>query len=890
MRQKEGLMNKKNIRRALMLTMCASMMAGCAAGSQDNGTAPAETIADSTADNQNEETSSATEESTEEPTEESTEPETTEEPLSFDASLADKSTSFTVDGGQVLTAENTRYDGLGMVTANNSSRLLLDYKAEHPEAYQKLLEYMFGEDGMGLSLIKIEMGADVDSSSGTEPAVKRTEDEKADVTRGAGYQLAADALSINPDIKVDMLYWGVPNWVKNADDPHEALYQWYKQTIDAMYDTYGIQVSYITANQNERSIDIDFIKYIRNALDNETDARYDYSAIQIVAGEEVGTWSLAKKMLEDEELMDAVDVITSHYTSWTNADVLTLQRDYGKKVWFSEGSSPMSYATSTYNYDGTGSGMSDINGMLDVATRITTAMANGMTMYEFQPVISAYYDGVTYYPKQLITANTPWSGGYSLDAGFYMTLHFDRFVKPGWMYVANARYGDGTAGGDGHAIVNSTYNYMTCVDENKENCSIVLVNNSADTIGYTISLKNLELADTRFHVWETRGPESGQDYYTNFFNRLGYVDSADGEIQVVMAPYSMMTLTTLDEEESAYESAASAALALPYEDDFEYADYDRDYLAGRGNAPRYTTDQGGAFEVASTADGNVLMQQITSSIKPSDWGSTSDPITNLGDDTWSNYTVSADVHFADEPEDDGKTNYLGIGARYNLADANYSGYWIKLSADGTVELKKDNSTLADAFIEGLDTSAWHSLSLTVTNTTIIAAVDDEELIRYEDNESPVISGRAALYSALQKNYFDNLKVTEAEGYASTITRVDNFDAELTYSEGSNEDTGAGWYHNTMCSFKNYHRTVSTGYEGATLEFSFEGQMFALIGAAKNAELTIEIDGVVVESAYAINASQNRKAVYANYGLDEGVHTVKITVNAGSLDVDVVEYQ
>ena len=37
------------------------------------------------------------------------------------------------------------------------------------------------------------MGSDINSSSGTEPGVKRTVDEVTDVTRGAGYQLAADA-------------------------------------------------------------------------------------------------------------------------------------------------------------------------------------------------------------------------------------------------------------------------------------------------------------------------------------------------------------------------------------------------------------------------------------------------------------------------------------------------------------------------------------------------------------------------------------------------------------------------------------------------------------------------------------------------------------------------
>jgi hypothetical protein len=157
-----------------------------------------------------------------------------------------------------------------MVSANNSSRLLLDYKAEHPEIYRKLLNYMFGREGMGLSLIKIEMGADVDSSSGTEPAVKRSADEPADVTRGAGYQLAADAIAINPNLKVDLLYWGIPAWVAAAGNKKEAMYQWYKQTIDAMYDTYGIRVSYVTANQNERAIDTEFIKYLRRALNRDS--------------------------------------------------------------------------------------------------------------------------------------------------------------------------------------------------------------------------------------------------------------------------------------------------------------------------------------------------------------------------------------------------------------------------------------------------------------------------------------------------------------------------------------------------------------------------------------------------------------------------------------------
>lgn len=102
-------------------------------------------------------------------------------------------------------------------------------------------------------------------------------------------------------------------------------------------------------------------------------------------------------MMCDSELLNAVDVLGSHYTSWSSANAQLLADEYGKELWFSEASSPMSYAQGTYKYDGTGSGMSDINGVLDIANRIITMYPGGeMTLYEYQPAVSAYYDGVNY--------------------------------------------------------------------------------------------------------------------------------------------------------------------------------------------------------------------------------------------------------------------------------------------------------------------------------------------------------------------------------------------------------------------------------------------------------------------------------------------------------------
>ena len=130
------------------------------------------------------------------------------------ASAEEKNMTVNIDMTTASLAENTLYNGFGLISANNSSRLLLDYKYEQPERYDEILNYLFGEDGLNISHIKVEMGADINSSSGTEPATMCSADEKADVTRGAGFQLAADAKKLDPDITLDMLWWSEPRCLK----------------------------------------------------------------------------------------------------------------------------------------------------------------------------------------------------------------------------------------------------------------------------------------------------------------------------------------------------------------------------------------------------------------------------------------------------------------------------------------------------------------------------------------------------------------------------------------------------------------------------------------------------------------------------------------------------
>jgi hypothetical protein len=49
----------------------------------------------------------------------------------------------TIDASKANTKENMLYKGNGMVSANNTSRLLMDYKTQSPEAYQEIMEHLF---------------------------------------------------------------------------------------------------------------------------------------------------------------------------------------------------------------------------------------------------------------------------------------------------------------------------------------------------------------------------------------------------------------------------------------------------------------------------------------------------------------------------------------------------------------------------------------------------------------------------------------------------------------------------------------------------------------------------------------------------------------------------
>lgn len=555
--------------------------------------------------------------------------------------------TITIDGRNVDTYN--RFKGFGTVTANNTSRLLLDYKEENPKAYWEIMNKLFNKQtGAGLTHVKVELGGDVNSSSGTEPATMRYADEPANVLRGAGFQFAADAKSINPDLTVEILRWGEPRWSWNgaAGNEYENRYQWYKQTIDAVYQEYGFKLDYVGISQNERAInnngknEVEWLKYFTTRIKQEPNYDADYKAIKLVAADGYrDTATISRTLLDHPDLIDEIDVISSHYGLTGSNELTQLQKQLiaagkqPKEVWVSEGIAPMINARYRDNMEPQYQGLGGKAGIIDVTSRIisvyswTGAGSNPLNAvsFDFQPSVAAFYEGSSYNPKHLISAYDPWSGFYEADGGLQGVRHVMNFVgtddhstpeNERWMIVKDATFSDGAFFDGGVDVDTSTHNYMTLKDPKTDDYTTVFANNTKETRKYQIHAANLGGKENApVYVWETRGAEDGQPYDANWFQPIRKITPANGVYELEVKPYSIVTISTLDKESEtegfAYQSqpvdlSKDTILPLPYTDDFEYRNYPvddrgRDYVDRRGGTPRYTTDQTAAFEVVKKA-------------------------------------------------------------------------------------------------------------------------------------------------------------------------------------------------------------------------------------------------------------------------------------------------
>ncbi len=797
-----------------------------------------------------------------------------------------------IDGNRANTHPAAAHRGLGFVTGNGSSRLLLDYKRLHPAMYEEILRLLFAPGvGAGITHLKLEFGTDINSSSGTEPCTMRAADAPADVTRGAGFQLAADARRHNPALTLDLLRWGEPHWVTAAfadgkEAGFAARYRWFYETLLAAYETYGLEFDYISPDANETDhADVEWLIYFAKRLRGEENPPYDFTKIRLIASDEVGSRTIAEEMLQNEALRDAIDVIGLHYTTYGDENTHKLHETYHKEIWYGEGIAPCSTPSLACRVDG--SGLGGPNGPLDVANRIMGGYPHGrMVMYEFQPAVSAYYDGSCYSPKQLITANTPWNGRFSVDIGFWIASHFSRFSETGWLYVDGACFGDGE---EKHVIRNTTHNVLTLVSPDKTALTMHLSNDSDKPRSYLVRMDALPNLPYTFYLVETAGNADPEHIADGWFQHIDtlQVKAVRGErtFPLVVKPHSLLTLTTLAKAAEAKGTAElsitmppAKRLSLPFHADFSVG----------GQTPLFTTDQGGAFEIVETDDGFALEQKITKDNLPTNWRfrGTPEPITCLGDDSWANYRCFVTVTFAESAAD----NYAAIGMRYNSAvtcpGSSMCGCSIRLYASGVWELWYMEDVLQSGTLEGFDAALPHKLQIMGMGSLILAFVDDNIVAEEQMDGRPYVrSGRISLQSAYYRNRFTDL---QADNIASLLLpyadRIDCLSPVMRYTESPEHP----WLLDAMASYQYCCRTRAVGHANAVMEMQFYGTGVALLGTAEQAVVRVTIDGKVYAERLSVEGCKFRESFFALDGMPQGQHALKLEILEGELALDAAE--
>ena len=95
---------------------------------------------------------------------------------------ADVNVEITIDGADVEEAAKNvnglTYKGFGLINGNSTSNLLLDYKYQHPKAYDEMMQVLFGGEHPLMNNVKMEMGNDGNNSTGAHSCTMRYEDEE----------------------------------------------------------------------------------------------------------------------------------------------------------------------------------------------------------------------------------------------------------------------------------------------------------------------------------------------------------------------------------------------------------------------------------------------------------------------------------------------------------------------------------------------------------------------------------------------------------------------------------------------------------------------------------------------------------------------------------------
>lgn len=623
-----------------------------------------------------------------------------------------------LDGG----SSGRIFQGIGAVSAGASSRLLIDY----PEPYRsQILDYLFKPDyGASLQHLKVEIGADVNSTDGSEPGHMRSPADQ-DYTRGYEWWLMQEARKRNPNIVLDSLPWGAPGWVGKFYSPNMANYvaHW----LEGAKNTYNLDVAY-TGIWNETPYDPAYVQQLfhtiqQSGLDTKIVCCDEYP------GEGKGQWDIVDAILANPALNQAVAVITVHYPR-VQGKVTTpaAARTLGKPLWSSE-DQPASSSSHILSRDWQVGGR-------DLAQLYNeNYLQGGFTATEIWSPVTSYYDILAAPNSGLMYANTPWSGNYRVQGAIWATAHTTQFTQPGWKYLdASSGYLPGKG------------SYVTLKSTNGKDWSTILETIDAkypQRVDFTTAGG---LSSGVVHIWETSSTRTFEHVADLTPHNRGFSYSFDPD-----ALYSITTTT--GQGKGTAQPPPISPFPFPYNDNFESTPLSR--------SPKYLSDQDGAFEVhpCTHRTGRCLEQVITT--VPIPWAALPDPWTLAGNEEWTDYRVESDVLLSGGP--------VTVMGHIDSADVFAakkerwpSGYIFRLSPDGTwtlfsVSYKAPIHTLSSGTVK-LSTQKWHRVELGFEGSRISVTLDRRKLATVTDTSHT--HGMVGFGTGWNQAQFDNLAVSK----------------------------------------------------------------------------------------------------------------------------------
>jgi hypothetical protein len=401
-----------------------------------------------------------------------------------------------------------------------------------------------------------------------------------------------------------------------------------------------------------------------------------------------------------------------------------------------------------------------------MAAAINRGYVDGkLTAYFAWPLISAVDPAVPSPTAGLILASQPWSGAYDIGKNLWVSAHTAQFAQPGWLYV------DAASGSLGSAT-SPVGSYVTLQSASGKDYATVLETTDAPaplTVGFTVTGT---AANAAVHVWAT---DLGSSDPARDFVHAADVTPSSGAFWLTLEPNFLYTVTTTTGQGkgSRTPSPARASVGLPITDSFE------SYAVG--SEAHDLVSEEGAFEVVACGSGRAgqcLRQEApTAPIRPQSNGST--PYAVVGGADWANYQVSADVLI----EQQGSVEIVG---RYSARDpsqlSHYAGYALAVNDGGgwailRCDTNGNRSTLQSGNVAQLAVNTWHTITLQLLGSSLIARIDGAQV--GSANDSTYGAGQAGVAAGLWSSswinaQFDNFSVTPLGTTTLTYTvRVTN---------------------------------------------------------------------------------------------------------------------